>query len=185
MDLEQYNPENITDNTIAELLRQESFPLHPVRVDGGGVYLLYYTGDLALYKDIRSPDASTPIYAGCSCDLSGRLGVHCKTLDSVWNLNREDFLCRVLLLPPAWEKPIEEKVIERFQPWWNDPKFQGFGNNHKRPLKGKACAWDIFHPGRKFALDLERPSEAQAALMAERARRRISEDLVFDMFGDD
>jgi hypothetical protein len=181
MRLPVYDPQDLVGNTIAEVLRQEPFRLCPISVDGGGVYVLYYAGDHALYRTIRSPDATVPIYVGSTQHMARRLATHCRTIDDAWNLDRGDFLCRVLMLPPTWELPVEAKLIERFNPWWNRPDFQGFGNNNSRRVGGKASSWDVAHPGRAGALRLERTPEAVAAMAVE--RDAPGSNPVFDLFG--
>jgi hypothetical protein len=178
-----YDPENIITNAIAELLRQTPFHLRPVNVEGGGVYLLYYTGEHHLYTEIHSPDAGTPLYAGSTQQLRQRLSIHMRTLNQAWDLDRADFLCRFLILPPAWEKPIEQAAINRFKPWWNQLEFQGFGNNSSRRVGGRASAWDTFHPGRGGALRLKRPPDATAALQATIAKEAQKLTSVTELFG--
>ena len=183
MQFTRYDPDNTFGNTIETLLRQEPFRLQPLQVSSGGVYVFYYTGPFHLYQDIRTPEAEKAIYAGCTHNMGERLGKHCKTIDSVQNLDRADFLCRVLLLPKDWEKTIEARLIDRLKPLWNQPGFKGFGNNEKHPLGGKASHWDTIHPGRKMALGLERLGEVGLVVHAEvHLHKHQQQDCITDLF---
>lgn len=161
-----YDPQNLVENTVAELMRRPAFQLHRFDLDMPGVYALFYTGPYPDYAPIRSPEATMPIYVGQTKRLGNRLQSHCKTLDEVFNLDLADFLCRAVPLPAHWIIPVENAVIQRFRPWWNDPEYAGFGNDGSPRVSGRASKWDIIHPGRKSALGRERPSEAAAAMIA-------------------
>lgn len=188
MAAELYDVEKELERVLSEIITvleaQDPFRLEPVKPRGPGVYAIYYTGDLGWYDEIRSPDATVPIYVGSSVLLSRRLPIHCRSLDDAWNLDRKDFLCRYLLLPrnvPLW---VEQAYIAQKDPWWNRPEFSGFGTEGGRGADGSASKWDILHTGRPAALKRRRSADAMVALEADIARRNLQRrDLVREMFG--
>lgn len=146
---------------------------------------MYYTGAHPLYGGVSSPDAVQPIYVGkADNDLGKRLDPHVRSLDEVPSLDRRDFLCRFLALKDGWPLLLEHKLIQKFRPLWNQPGFEGFGNNASRRIGGRAAPWDVHHPGRKSADDLERPSKSVAELEAARVvRDALGHGTVQDLFG--
>jgi len=181
MKIASYDPQDVIGNTIGELERQDPFALCPVEVQGGGVYVLYYAGPHDLYREIRSPDATVPIYVGSTINMASRLRGHCRSLDSVWNLERKDFLCRCLLLPRGMELWVEQEFMALRKPWWNQPEFKGFGTGHPRN-DGHASPWDVLHPGRKAALKLNRPDEAKVQLQKKLAVQEQLQPTILDLF---
>jgi hypothetical protein len=151
---EIYDPLNLQENALRELLRASSVTLDTPS-DGGGVYALFYKGGFPLYQDISG--RWVPIYIGSTLDFPGRLRTHIRSLVEVGNLNARDFTCRVLRLAPKWNLNIESEVIAAFDPtpWWNRKAMTGFGNNAKQPLGGVAAPWDCVHRGRKYARGLQ------------------------------
>lgn len=173
--LAEYDPDDTWGNAVAELMRAEPFILHRFTLDEPGVYALFYTGPFPDYDDILSPDASLPIYVGQTKRLGLRLRAHATCLDETFNLERKDFLCRILRLPYKWPIPVEAALIERFQPRWNQPEYAGFGNDGSPRVSGKAAPWDIFHEGRRRALEKERPSAEEILRLRQEARRAVTE----------
>jgi len=72
------------------------------------------------------------------------------------NLEAADFSCRYLSVLPVWIPLAEEVLLKRFQPVWNSV-VDGFGNHP--PGRGRRTMrrprWDILHPGRPWAMELE------------------------------
>lgn len=156
---------------VDESRGREPFPLSrlPQAKRIAGVYLLYYQGEFPAYQPIVSPDSTVPIYVGKTKDLDNRLRSHCRTLDQVFNLKREDFTARVLPLPDLWTELAEKVLMDEHQPWWNQPQFAGFGNDGSPRASGDASKWEILHPGRRRSLQKTRPPEAEAQKALEQA----------------
>ena len=138
---------------------------------GSGVYALFYTGSLAMYRSIRSPDASWPIYVGKAVPPGARKGAksmtphralfqrlreHRESIDAASNLSSDDFLCRYLAVTPLWITMAERFLIENFQPIWN-VSIEGFGLHDPGSGRyaGQRSWWDILHPGRAWSLRLK------------------------------
>jgi hypothetical protein len=168
---DEYNPldyDNLTKNCVQELMRRGPYPLDfPEPFTGAGVYALFYTGDLDIYRPIRSPKATWPIYvgkavppgarkgaksAGPSKALYARLREHSDSIEVGEGLELEKFLCRYLAVTPLWITMAERLLIEDFQPVWN-VCIEGFGLHD--PGKGRHAGqrswWDVLHPGRPWA----------------------------------
>jgi hypothetical protein len=148
---------------------------------GAGVYAIYYKGKFPHYKNIASKNKDAflqPIYAGkavpegtrkggLGLDVSGRLPLgeylykrlneHRKSIEAAANLNIEDFYCRFLPVDDIWIPLGESLLIEKTKPLWNIV-VDGFGNHdpgsgrHKQQIS----AWDTIHPGRQWALNLQK-----------------------------
>lgn len=185
-----YDPKKHTENAAMELLRQEAAPLQAVRDPRPGAYLLSYLGPNPLYADVRGADKY--IYAGSSTGNHGaRTGKHFRSLQAVYefdpeDLNPEDFLVRCLAMPQENVRAVEKFLIDMFRIRWNQPEFLGFGNNNSPRVGSRASNWDIIHPGRDWAMDLNRPPEALAVLQRKRAARAAQdrdEHPVFDLLG--
>ena len=71
------------------------------------------------------------------------------------NLDVGDFVYRFIVLDDIWIPLGENILIETFKPLWN-VAVDGFGIND--PGRGrigqKLSAWDVLHPGRKYAARL-------------------------------
>lgn len=176
---EIYDPQDIRTNTIAELMRREALMLGGITEDSGGVYALFYTGPFDLYAGVRSADALTPIYAGATTDLTTRLRIHTLSIHHAANLEVAHFLCRYLPLPDGWHHTIEQELILKFQPPWNQPHLRGFGNNGSHRVGKKASAWDIVHPGRPRAVGLT----GKPAALLHHLVRDAEDGGIFDLFG--
>lgn len=137
---------------------------------GAGVYALYYTGDEALYAEIKNAPATCnrPIYVGKAVPQGWRLGriidsaktstlysrlaEHARNIAQVENLSLGDFRCRFMILGGVESDlivPVEAALIRGYTPLWNTV-VDGFGNHD--PGKGRydqaPSHWDVLHPGR-------------------------------------
>ncbi len=172
--MEEYNPldyENLTRNLVRELLRRGPFPLPLEKAfHGSGVYAFFYDGDFPHYREIRSPDATFPIYVGKavpggarkgrrttrpSRSLYRRLCEHVESIDQAENLSIQDFSCRYLVVTPLWITMAERFLIEYFQSIWN-VCIEGFGLHDpgRGRHQGEVPWWDTLHPGRPWAARL-------------------------------
>jgi len=180
MATDEYNPldyANLTKNCVQELMTRGPYELALSEpFTGSGVYALFYTGNLSIYRAIRSPDATWPIYVGKavppgarkgaasqnarargpSKSLYKRLREHKKSIEAADDLDSRDFLCRYLVVTPLWITMAERLLIERFQPAWN-VCIEGFGLHHtgKGRYEGQRSWWDVLHPGRAWAEQLQ------------------------------
>jgi hypothetical protein len=175
MATEEYNPldyANLTKNCVRELMTRGPYSLEFTEpFVGSGVYALFYTGSLALYRPIRSPDAKWPIYVGKAVPPGARKGAksttphralfqrlreHRESIESASNLSPDDFLCRYLAVTPLWITMAERFLIENFQPIWN-VSIEGFGLHDPGSgrYEGQRSWWDILHPGRTWSRRLK------------------------------
>lgn len=160
------------------LLATELRPLAPAeRIPGAGVYAIYYTGSLPMYRPLiahnKSSEVPAPIYAGKAIPSGGRKGGmefesavghslfnrlsdHADSIVKASNLDVGDFQCRYLVVDDIWIPLAESMLIDRFQPLWN-LDIDGFGNHD--PGSGrhqqKKSPWDAIHPGRVWAERLQ------------------------------
>lgn len=116
-------------------------------------YLLYYRGDLALYRPVAR--SQTPIYVGSAKNLRRRLGEHRASIRSVRSLGMADFTVRVVETPTHGAAAYaESRLITLHRPVWNREKFAGFGSKHQglgRIAAQAPSPWDSLHPGRTWA----------------------------------
>lgn len=141
----------------------------PQRVEGSGVYALYYTGDFHLYDEIakvNQPKLCYPVYIGKTSpsfhkthidySLSYRIAKHHESVSYVNNLKVSDLKNKFLIVHPSMYQLIpalESYMINKYHPIWNTI-MKGFGSTnisegrkqHKKPV------WDIIHPGRPWAV---------------------------------
>ena len=188
-----YDPldyDNIGKSILDALLLQAPAALPPLeKFDGAGVYALYYTGDFELYRGISSPALEVPIYVGCAVPPGGRKGAdfaapseigtvlhrrlseHSGSIEDAENLSIEDFKCRYIVVLPVWVRLAESLLISRYKPIWN-VYLDGFGNHP--PGKGRKAmarpAWDILHPGRRWARRLKAKQTSEEVIARIRAR---------------
>jgi len=142
---------------------------------GAGVYIIYYTGNSPLYRPIAGKNAQgrfeQPIYVGKAIPKGGRkggfadddsamhgkalrdrIGQHYASINEAENLKISDFSFRALVVDEIFIPLGENMLIEQFHPVWN-LVIDGFGNKDpgKRRKDQYRSAWDVLHPGRKFA----------------------------------
>lgn len=122
----------------------------------GGVYAIYYKGDVPLYQAAGNHGGfggvGHPVYVGKSLRaLDQRLRTHLSSLKSAKNLSYRDFSVRFIELPEGEIETAENALCTFFQPLWNFG-IRGFGN--KVPGRGRSrqarSAWDTVHPGRGY-----------------------------------
>lgn len=172
-----YNPldkMNLGRSVAEALLLRPVAPLSQTAdLIGAGVYAIYYTGDFELYRPVadknRNQVFGQPIYVGkavpkgarkggLSFDaakgrpLRDRLRQHAASIIEARNLDVGDFQFRSLVVDDIWIPLGENMMIEEFKPIWN-LVIDGFGNKTpgKRRETQYRSAWDVLHPGRKFA----------------------------------
>lgn len=151
---------------------------------GAGIYALYYEGDFELYQEIAAQNCNGrygwPIYVGKAVPAGARKGgyglgadpgqalyrrlcEHAASIESAYNLRLGDFRCRFLVVDDIWIPLAESLLIEMFSPLWNR-KIDGFGNHD--PGSGRhnqrRSPWDVIHPGRPWALNLQPPANDEA-----------------------
>jgi hypothetical protein len=181
MDTNPFNPLgkiNLGISIANAIFEQDVIPLKDIRpFIGAGIYAIYYTGDFPVYNKIslRNNDCfCQPIYAGKAVpegarkgglgldvqigeNLYKRLVEHRKSIETVSNLNIDDFYCRFLLVDDIWIPLGESLLIEKTKPLWNIV-VDGFGNHD--PGSGRynqqVSAWDTIHPGRSWAKKLQK-----------------------------
>lgn len=175
-----YNPlakGNLAASIVAKLLRQEPQIIPPEKFLGAGVYLIYYTGDFPAYQAIakinRDGPFAQPIYVGKAVPagsrkggqgletphgtaLYKRLSEHGESIAAARNLKLSDFRCRWLVVDEVFIPLGESMLISNFKPLWN-LVVDGFGNHAPGGgrARGKKPLWDIIHPGRGWATQLE------------------------------
>ena len=180
-----YDPldyENLARSVVNALMAQTASDLPPAEdFDGAGVYAIYYTGPFPAYRRISSPTPKTPIYVGKAIPSGGRKGVedsaggpalgrrlreHAKSIAAASNLELGEFRCRYLVVLPVWVGLAEQFLLSHFHPIWN-VHIDGFGNHDvgKGRHAGKRSRWDIVHPGRPWAENLQ-PEETAAQILA-------------------
>lgn len=172
-----FNPldkKNLGASVADALLRSEVHPLGELpKIDGAGVYAIYYKGAFPAYKrlaDANSAECTVPIYVGKaiptgarkgggkgesdgpSKSLVGRLRDHAKSIRAATDLDIRDFMCRYLVVDDIWIPLGESLLIARFVPVWNS-LVDGFGNHTpgKGRFEGMRPRWDVLHPGRAWA----------------------------------
>lgn len=168
---------NLAESLAEAMLKRPVTPLPPEeKLDGAGIYAIYYAGDFAPYKAIaeknQGEDPTLPIYVGKAVPpgarkggfglgadpgsaLLKRLKEHAKSIQEVKNLDIEDFTCRYLVCDDIWIPLGEALLIGRFQPPWN-VLIEGFGihtpgKGRKKQVRSK---WDTLHAGRSLAKGL-------------------------------
>jgi hypothetical protein len=144
---------------------------------GAGVYAIYYTGALSVYRPLidhnKAATVPAPIYVGKAIpsggrkggmdfdavsgnSLFGRISEHADSIVQASNLDIVDFQCRYLVVDDIWIPLGESLLIDRFKPLWN-VLIDGFGNHD--PGSGryqqKESSWDALHPGRRWAERLQ------------------------------
>lgn len=178
--IKPFNPldkRNLGESVADAALNSEVYPLPPEPFIGAGVYMLYYVGDLPLYRKLANANRNgrfeNPIYVGKAVPagarkggmgldvdhgmaLFKRLSEHSESVTDAENLNLQDFRCRFLVVDDIWIPLAESLLIEKFAPVWNRV-LDGFGNHDpgKGRHSGKMPYWDCVHPGREWAKRLQ------------------------------
>jgi hypothetical protein len=153
------------------LIGQDRVPLASVespKFYGSGIYAIYYSGKLKIYKPISGTEH--PIYVGQAQPahghartpdeqgeaLSNRLNEHRKNIvRAADSLRIDDFTCRYLVVASGWQDAAEKALIHLFRPLWNKETkvVYGFGK-HGDSVKTRAnkrSPWDTLHEGRGWA----------------------------------
>ncbi|WP_087750585.1 Eco29kI family restriction endonuclease [Paraburkholderia caledonica] len=141
--------------------------------DGNGLYAIHYHGNKQLYDSVDvdyEQDAlrENPIYVGkavsaldaplnfrsafYSSALYRRLMGHAHSIEAATNLNLDDFSCQYVVMADVWAMLAEPYLRSVFNPLWNK-SIQGFALHDPGAgrYSGRKSAWDILHPGRKWA----------------------------------
>jgi len=188
---EPYNPlaeSNVARSVQAALLSLPSIPLSQVPpFYGSGIYVLYYSGDNALYEAISRID--WPIYVGKASPEGARKGAtrvqtrqrDTNALDraygrSLWSRLREHagsiseaadlalshFSCRYLVTTSTFVALSETLMIDWFSPVWNLVT-DGFGSHDpgRGRREGAVPKWDTLHPGRSWVEQHDPTTAAQ------------------------
>lgn len=178
MKKDRNNPFNLLDKTnlglsvVTPITEEPIQPVPPKKVEGIGVYAIYYQGAHSAYSIIsklnQEKPGSWPLYVGKAIAKGGRKGIlgdvvssfrlfnrlrkHAGTINEVDNLKLEDFSCRVLIVDPIWIPLGEQLMIDRYKPLWNT-LLDGFGNNDPGSgrYKQQRSSWDTLHSGRSWA----------------------------------
>lgn len=199
--IEPYNPlskKHLGESVARALVLQPAVALPPPeRFNGAGIYAIYYRGPHPLYSSDaleNANDCRRPIYVGKAIPpgarmggvglgeepggvLFGRLREHADSiLRADESLALSDFLCRYLVVDDIWIPLGESLLIQQTRPLWNEV-LDGFGNHDpgKGRYKQKKSAWDVVHPGRRWAekcAPSERTVEELERAVVERLRTR-------------
>jgi hypothetical protein len=190
-----YNPLekfNLAKSIEGELLARTAEPITIAdRIEGAGVYVIYYVGSFAPYGSLAEANrnsCSKPIYVGKAIPKGGRKGgltkdsgsgraladrlrQHIASIEEVSNLDIADFRLRYMVLEDIWIPLGENMLIETFRPVWNRA-IDGFGNKDpgKRRASQYKSPWDVLHPGRHFSAKL-----AEGGLTREFLEQRVSD----------
>lgn len=164
------------------MLSQKAVPLGTLeRLDGAGVYAIYYTGKFDAYRPLaelnRRNNMRAPIYVGKAVPpgarkggfgldvtpnqaLFNRITEHAESINLATNLDIRDFYCRYLVVDDIWIPLGESLLIAKFAPVWNT-LIDGFGNHDpgKGRYNGLCPRWDVLHPGRAWAAKCRSRSE--------------------------
>jgi Eco29kI restriction endonuclease len=173
------------NNAFTELIKDairffNGTPVHtlppPTSFLGTGVYAMYYTGQIPLYKryaELNRLSYNYPIYIGKavpkgwrqarfsddtqnqSRELISRLREHSRSISLGSELSLEDFMCRFVIFEAEGSdmiSTIEAALIKLNKPLWN-MIVDGFGNHD--PGSGRyeqaRSDWDVIHEGRLWA----------------------------------
>lgn len=189
MNVVPFNPldkRNLGASVADALLRSPSYPLGEVpRVQGAGIYAIYYVGAHPIYASLaaQNRDGDTvPIYVGKAVPQGARTGSSLSATTATWALSRRvaehadsiraatdldihDFRCKSLVVDDIWIPLGEALLIARFSPVWNSA-IDGFGNHDPGSGRygGQRPRWDVLHPGRLWAERCQPRQESPAAL---------------------
>ncbi len=191
-----FNPldkQNLGTSVAEALLAADRCPLPPSeKFVAAGVYAIYYQGSFKPYTSIAVPNlanngSDVPIYVGKAVPagarkggfglgaapgtaLYNRLAEHAESVARAENLDAGSFFCRYLAVDDIWIPLGESLLIEMFKPLWNQA-IDGFGNHDPGSGRhqGKKSAWDVVHPGRPWANNLQTGKSVES-ILAEVAR---------------
>lgn len=192
-----YNPldtKNLGKSVAEALLDRDDHPIAEIPpFAGAGIYVIYYTGGLELYRpmaEANEDELSWPIYIGKAVPPGGRRGTnlfqptrgnvlfsrladHRDSIAAVDNLEVSDFRVRYLIVEDIWIPLGESLLISTFKPLWNG-MLDGFGNHNPGSgrYNGERPLWDMVHPGRYWAPRLRERKET-----AEQIGQRVIEYL--------
>jgi len=179
----------LAESIALQLLKSPAFSFPPEgKIAGAGIYALYYSGDFPAYQPIAKKNKGAkppiPIYVGKAVPKGSRKGgvgleskpgsalfarllKHAHSIESVSNLNLEDFRYRYVICEDVWITFCETMLIIRFRPLWN-VFVEGFGINVPGAgrEKQRKSMWDTLHPGRPEARKLP-PNDKSAAELEE------------------
>lgn len=182
MTLEPYDPltyENLMRGLTVHFENQDSHRLDGDlgRIQGAGIYALYYHGCIDAYRWIS--DGTSPIYVGKAVppgsrkgdtldptvpQIMRRLREHKRSIGQAENLEPSEFTFKVLSIVPVWITLAERFLIDNYRPVWNGC-LEGFGDHDpgKGRHGGERSWWDTFHPGRPWAEHLREVKTKQAS----------------------
>jgi hypothetical protein len=103
--------------------------------------------------------------------LCNRLEEHAQSIKATEYLKLSDFFCRYLAVDDIWIPLGENLLIEMFSPIWNRV-IDGFGNHDPGKGQGKIPAWDVIHPGRAWAKNLQAIEKSLKKFFAEHPVKR-------------
>lgn len=187
-----YNPldkTRLAASVAQALLANPLVPLSDFRsARGCGVYAIYFSGDFVAYQELASANLQSPgcwpIYIGKAVPkgsrtgtetadssqeerLQSRLREHYESIKNAENISEHDFWFRSLAVDEIWIPLGETALIRQFRPVWN-VLVDGFGNH--APGSGRSnqsrSAWDVLHPGRRWATALpNHPKTAEELIL--------------------
>jgi len=181
---------NLAASAAEALLETDPEPMEGLEPFwGAGVYAIYYTGDYAPYAWLKEANTNdqwrAPLYVGKAIPSGGRKGgmgmepprgkflfnrlnQHAESVRAVENLDIADFHARFLVVIDIFIPLIENLLISRFSPIWNNP-VEGFGNHDPGAgrRKGMRPRWDVLHPGRHWAELCGKRPETQEGIARE------------------
>jgi len=167
------------------------------RLEGAGVYALYYAGDFSLYKSMsrvnRRKRGSKAIYVGEAgrqarrkgaelnrketAAIYARLRQHAESIEAVKNLRVEDFWFRYLPIESLFVPLCERMLISTHKPLWN-LHLEGFGNRvvGKERTRQQITPWDLLHPGREKRATQKNKRFPTKALLEEYIKKALAEE---------
>lgn len=185
MNIDLYDPltyENLMMGLVVSFEKQETLPLceDSIRdIRGPGIYSLYYSGELLIYKSIKNA-CNRPIYVGKAVppgsrkgdaidiyhpSLRSRIRQHLRSIEQVRDLEASEFTFRSLAVEPVWITLAERFLIDHYTPVWNRC-IEGFGIHDpgRGRHQGEKSWWDTLHPGRPFAENLQAVKTQEVAI---------------------
>jgi hypothetical protein len=136
----------------------------PARVQGAGLYALYYTGLFRPYEEVADAGRDWPIYLGSALPSGSRTGRvrsggkpplldrlerHGASVTHAWNLEERSFFARWFEVDEPFIILGEILLLRFYRPLWN-ATLAGFGAKvvGGRRTGGRKSNWDTLHPGR-------------------------------------